>query len=283
MAGCTSSPPPSTSGAAAQDAPADLPCRVADLPAYSHNDYERSHPLLTALALGYGGVEVDVFAVEGRLRVGHSRRGARRAATIDSLYLVPLAARLARCGRLTAPGRPFLLTVEVKERSAETHDSLVATLSRFAERVGIAEGERDPRLAVVLVGWHPADTTVARELRGRPWLGVQWRLREPADSAAAATRDVHLVSLDYGKTMGRARADRAAWLAALRAVKRGAPHRLVRVFDVSTDAALYETLLANGADVIGTKDLAGTAGALRGTRSSSAGDASRPTTPSPHE
>ena len=57
--------------------PAQPACTQTALPAYSHNDYERQHPLLDALAHGYRGVEVDIFHVDGVLRVGHDRRTAR--------------------------------------------------------------------------------------------------------------------------------------------------------------------------------------------------------------
>ena len=53
-------------------------CPRADLPAYAHNDYRNEAPLSEALALGYSGVEADVYLVNGVLRLGHDRREAQR-------------------------------------------------------------------------------------------------------------------------------------------------------------------------------------------------------------
>ena len=34
---------------------------------HAHNDYKQQHPLIDALNLGYGSVEVDVFSHKGSL------------------------------------------------------------------------------------------------------------------------------------------------------------------------------------------------------------------------
>jgi hypothetical protein len=246
-------------------AAAQSECPRGALPAYSHNDYENARPLTDALTLGFVGAEADVFLVDGILRVGHDRRAARTNGTLDAQYLAPLQALVARCTRLTADGRPFLLAVELKEESAEAHDSLLALLGRYRRLFENSSAAiTRPAVTVVLVGWEPSapsDSQAVDALVGR-----QYRLTrsDRSEERARALRDPHvrLVSLDYGKTMGRwwrPSSGRRRWLAALRDVKASAPDRLLRVHNVPADGRIYAALLAAGADLIGTKELATTA------------------------
>ncbi len=245
--------------AVARAAHAQSSCPLADLPAYAHNDYENERPLDDALAAGYRGVEVDVFLIDGVVRVGHDRGRARRAGTLEELYLAPLAERIARCGRLTPDrDRPFLLLIEIKERSPDTFDAVARLLARHAGMFGANVPGGGREVEVVMVGWHPrAD---AGE-RAAP-LAYQWRIAGHADTLVAPTeRSVRLLSLDYGKTMGRpwrTAAGRRRWLRTLAAVRRGAAGRLVRVHNVPADSAIYARLLAAGADLIGTRELGAT-------------------------
>src|SRR5262249_7158999 len=109
--------------------PAPSSCPRGSLPAYAHNDYLNIHPLFDALSLGYKGVEADVFLVNGKLHLGHKRLAAEQDGNFEALYLAPLRALVARCGTLTADGQPFLLTLELKEASRATFDTLVAVLA----------------------------------------------------------------------------------------------------------------------------------------------------------
>jgi hypothetical protein len=70
---------------------------------------------------------------------------------------------------------------------------------------------------------------------------------------------VRLISLDYGKTMGRwsaTRGHRQQWLAALRSIKAAFPARLIRVYNVPVNELVYRELLAAGVDLIGTVTIA---------------------------
>ncbi len=231
-------------------------CPRAGLPAYAHNDYGNAHPLTDALALGYRGVEADVFLVDGVLRLGHDRRRSRTGGSLEASYLAPLQALAARCGSLTTEGTPFLLAVELKEASRASFDSLVSLLMRYPSVTSSVE--------VVLVGWRPEPAV----LNAAPIpFGWQHRLRRPEQASGAAfDRGVRLLSLDYGKTLGRwwvREAGRRRWLAALRSVKAAHPTLQLRVHNVPVDRDVYRTLLAAGVDLIGTKDLPGTARLLQ--------------------
>ena len=253
-----------------------IPCpEQAPLPAYAHNDYENRRPLWDALRLGFAGVEADVVLVDGALLVAHGRRGARPGRTLEALYLRPLRDLVKRCGTVLPVARAFLLNIEIKERSPAAHDSLVALLGRYPDVVGPADrgpahptkagragppGEPWPGAApveVVLVGWHPPLPELARQM---PLLArVQQKLTS-AEAVAPVTPAglVRLVSLDYGKTIGRDRRGSDRWLAALRRAKAAGPGRLARVYNAPVHRAVYAALLAAGVDLIGTEDLAGT-------------------------
>jgi hypothetical protein len=244
---------------ASRVASAQSPCPRATLPAYSHNDYERAQPLADALALGYRGAEADVFLVDSTLHVGHDRPAALAGATLESLYLAPLAALAARCGSITGDARPFLLTVELKEESPAAHDSLVALLERYRALLvpGQSVRSRARMVEVVLVGWHPPLDLIGDEAGAL--FGLQHDLTRPDPIPLnSIDRRVRLLSVDYGKTMGRwwtTTARRSRWLAALRAANAAAPGRLLRVHNVPPSASVYADLMQAGVDLIGTKDL----------------------------
>jgi hypothetical protein len=243
-------------------APAQSECPRGALPAYAHNDYENARPLTDALALGFVGAEADVFLVDGVLRVGHDRKAARTGGTLETLYLAALQALVARCTRLTADGRPFFFAVELKEESAAAHDSLLALLGRYRSLLGDSSdaNTESPAVTVLLVGWQPTAPSHAQGVGAL--LGRQYRLTRPdqGEELARALRDpnVRLLSIDYGKTMGRwwrTATGRRRWFAAIRAVRANAPDRLLRVHNVPADGRIYAALLAAGVDLIGTKEL----------------------------
>ncbi|HEX4682095.1 MAG TPA: hypothetical protein VH277_05265 [Gemmatimonadaceae bacterium] len=241
---------------------ADRQCPRGALPAYAHNDYLNPQPLAGALALGYKGVEADVFLVEGRLQLGHERRAAERAGRFETLYLQPLRTLVAHCGTLTADGQPFLLTLEIKESSRPTFDTLVALLARYPDlfardsAAAAAAGNGAPPVRAVLVGWYPpgfADSVpipLSRQAR------LERAGRPPHD---AADPSVGLIGLDYQETMGRwyrTPAQRRQWLSGIRATRAAFPALRIRAYHVPVKEDVYRDLLGAGVDLIGTQDLA---------------------------
>jgi hypothetical protein len=240
-----------------RSSPVALPsgCPAGRLPAYAHNDYENDHPLADALSAGYAGVEADVFLVNGTLRVGHDRRAASRGGALESLYVAPLAELVERCGRITPAGAPFLLAIDIKEPSRPTYDEVVRLLSSHGGAFTFVAGQPRGPVEVVMVGWVPPDDAgvpASRILRHR-------RIAGHADTVTTDPQSrVALLSLDYGKTIGRpwrTRAGRARWLATLAAAKRLGGERRLRVHNVPVDSTVYAELLRSGVDLIGTKEL----------------------------
>lgn len=240
----------------AVDARGQAECPRAALPAYAHNDYENPRPLSEAVELGFRGVEADVFLVDGVLRVGHDRRSAERGRTLEELYLEPLRALAAQCGKLTADARPFLLAIEFKESSYAAYSALLNLLARYKALRVSPSPLQNPAVEAILVGWHPP-LSAPRSENDR-LVAVHQRIVRPDVLPRCIDDGVRLFSLDYGKTMGRpwiTAGGRRRWLAALREMKRAAPGQLLRVHNAPAEGRIYAALLEAGVDLIGTKDL----------------------------
>ena len=233
--------------------------RIPLLPAYAHNDYRNARPLRDALALGYRGVEADLFRTDTALLVGHDRKGLRAIRNFVSLYLEPLRTRLHECGYIPPDSTAFLLDVELKERDPEAFRILVDRLREYAELFQPSQAGGAPPVRVALVGWWPA--AGARP----PWpsyLGVQVivddRSRVEGDTTGVP---VTLVTIDYGRALHGS--GRGAVLATARALAAAAGVPL-RVHHAPVNARVYHWLLSEGVTLIGTTDLARTSEVLRG-------------------
>jgi hypothetical protein len=230
------------------------------LPAYAHNDYANPHPLYDAWQLGFRGVEADILLRGGELRVAHDASATRPGRDLEALYLRPLRAIVQQCGHVLAPSTPFLLNVELKERSRATYDSLIALLERYTDLFEPPTADRGgPPVEIVLVGWYPPPEDPTLDLRYPLWRQQRITTLSPG-SETRSTSAVRLVSLDYGKTIGWSGRGplperTASWLARLRTVKGEGAGRLARAYNVPIDPTVYRLLLEAGVDLIGTKRL----------------------------
>src|SRR5688572_26226900 len=57
---------------------------------HAHNDYLNQRPFYEAYENGFGSIEADVFPVNGKLCVAHSKREIDTTRTLDLLYLQPI-------------------------------------------------------------------------------------------------------------------------------------------------------------------------------------------------
>lgn len=232
--------------------------RIALLPAYAHNDYRNARPLLDALALGYRGVEADLFRVDTALGVGHDRKELRGARSFVQLYLAPLRTRLRECGYILPDSTAFLLDVELKENDPEAFRLLIDRLREYAELFAARRNGGAPPVRVALVGWWPA--APARP----PWpsyLGVQVIVDDRGRALGDTTGvPVALVTIDYGRALHGS--GRGAVLATARALAAAAGVPL-RVHHAPVNARVYHWLLSEGVTFIGTTELVRTSELLR--------------------
>ncbi len=135
---------------------------------HAHNDYRQRRPLQDALRFGYVSVEADVWAIDGELRVGHDAHDLVPGRTLRSLYLEPLAARVA-LRECVHPGldNPFQLVVEFKTGGEETYPLLEAELAEFAGLLTRYEnGETIPgAISVVISGKCPREILAGQPVR----------------------------------------------------------------------------------------------------------------------
>jgi hypothetical protein len=231
------------------------------LPAYAHNDYKNRTPLGDALRLGYRGVEVDYFLVDGALLVAHDRGDVRRDRTLRALYLEPLRQIVADSGRICPGGQTFILNIEAKENDAAGFAALHGLLLEYREILTRVEHDREIAgpVQVILVGWHPP----LSELREMPvrCVAVQSYFRDlPADHAAIPAHLLRLVTVQYPQHFtwqgsGSPPPEFGRHLAALTAARDAVPGRLLRVFKVPRRRAVYDALRRGGVDLIGTKTI----------------------------
>jgi len=232
------------------------------LPAYAHNDYQNLHPLEDAIALGFSGVEVDYFVVDGELRVGHELDETEPGRTIASLYLEPLREHVHQHAT-RYERQPFILNIESKQEGLDTYVALHALLSRYADILTtVRDGVEYPGpVQVILVGWHPP----LDYLREQPerFAAVQIHYTDlPSDHAKYPAHLVRLISQNYNaKLLARGRGPVSPRLRQrfhdVAAAAHAVPGRLARVYRVPTHAAAYDAILDAGIDLIGTRDITG--------------------------
>jgi hypothetical protein len=131
-------------------------------------------------------VEADVLLRGGELRVGHDASATRPGRNLETLYLGPLREVVHRCGRVRTSA-PFLLNVELKERSQAGYDSLRAVVERYADLFEpLSPGPEGPQVEIILVGWYPPLTDSDPDRGSRLWR--QQRLTTLSPDSAAKRR-----------------------------------------------------------------------------------------------
>ena len=91
--------------------------------AHSHNDYLNPAPFHSAYKNGFASIEADIFPVNGKLVVAHSKKEINTENTLGKLYLDPLNRELS-----SDPARRIKLLVDIKENYNESLDLLLQEL-----------------------------------------------------------------------------------------------------------------------------------------------------------
>jgi hypothetical protein len=237
---------------------------------HGHNDYLQPVPLRTALELGFGSVEADVFLVDGELRVGHERWQLRPGRTLRSLYLEPLRAHVAaNGGRVRADGAPFVLLVDVKADGAAVYRRLRAELAEFAPMLTRFVGERIERgaVTVLLSGDRPRELLAAEAER---LVALDGRLRDLEAIPSPSVALVPWISDAWSRVSDwngadEWMADEAARLTAIVA-RAHAQGRELRFWGAPDRPEAWAKLLAAGVDRIGTDRPAAAAAFVRSAR-----------------
>ena len=242
---------------------------TAQTAGHAHNDYAHRRALHDALSHGFVSVEADIHLRDGQLLVAHKAADLDPARTLESLYLAPLAARIARNGgSVHGDGRPFTLLIDVKTDAGPTYRSLHPLLTRYGRIMTVYDGDAmRPGPVVAIVSGNRASAEMARqEVRYAAYDG---RLADLATTAPATL--IPLISDRWTRHFtwrgnGAMPAGERARLDTIVAEAHAAGRR-VR-FSATPDApgprrdALWRVLVAAGVDLINTDDLAGLAAFL---------------------
>nr|WP_294950047.1 alkaline phosphatase [uncultured Mucilaginibacter sp.] len=119
--------------------------------AHSHNDYKNSIPFYRAYEKGFGSIEADVYAVNGRLMVAHDKKEITESRSLQKLYLAPLAEKLK-----IAPNRKLRLLIEIKQDYKAVLPLVIEELKPFAQY--ISSSGHPGNLSIVMTGAVPPAT-----------------------------------------------------------------------------------------------------------------------------
>ncbi len=234
--------------------------------AHAHNDYLHARPLEDALDHGFMNVEADIFLVDGKLLVGHSRGELTPERTLERLYLDPLHKRVMAHGGQVYPGHgPFTLLIDIKNSGAATYAVLSKVLAEYADMISVVRDGKVEHKAidVVISGDRPQAIMAKEKVR---YAGVDGRM---SDLNSELPVDLMpLVSDNWGlffKWKGQGPIGDADLKKLQDAVAKAHAHgRKVRFWATPDNENMWRELHANGVDLINTDDLAGLEKFLRG-------------------
>ena len=239
---------------------------VTPLPrAHAHNDYLHERPLLEALDNGFCSVEADIFLVDGKLLVAHTKHETSTHRTLQKLYLDPLWNHIKQnAGRVHKNGPAFILLIDIKSSGEETWQQLNKVLSGYSDILSrVEDGQFHQGVVTSIVSGDRAFDAI--EATSTRYAGIDGRI-----SDIGGGRPSHLMPLIsdnwrlYFRWRGKGEFPEK---------QRNKLHRLVRLahednrrirFWASPDTPdTWQELNAAAADLINTDDLSGLSEFLR--------------------
>jgi len=121
--------------------------------AFAHNDYCHQHPLFDALDNGYTNIEADIFLEEGDLIVAHIYPFFRAEKTLETLYLQPLADRIAKNNGQVYKGynSPVVLLIDIKTGANNTYMALKPLLEKYRSILSSYDNGKVTQRAITVV------------------------------------------------------------------------------------------------------------------------------------
>jgi len=125
---------------------------------HAHNDYQQPIPFLTAYHRQVGSIEADLFLQNGTLYVAHEKQEIQIDRTLEILYLKPLQTFIKK-----NKGTPYSqseanlqLLIDLKADGKTTLPALVKILEKYPEIIA------NPGISIVISGNKPATSTWAQ-------------------------------------------------------------------------------------------------------------------------
>lgn len=232
---------------------------------HAHNDYEHKRPLFDALDQGFCSVEADIFLVDGKLLVGHTRFSLRPERTLQALYLAPLKERVAENGgRVYKNGPSVLLFIDLKTDGAKTYAALRPVLEEYRDIItGHSPKGTDRRaIDVVITGACPREMIEAQKDRLASIDGTarDFDSDQPSDLIPVISENWR----SFFKWRGKGPMPVAEREKLQSFVHKAHAHgRRLRLWGAPDNLATWRELYADNVDLINTDDLPGAARFLR--------------------
>jgi hypothetical protein len=239
---------------------------------HAHNDYEHKRPLFDALDQGFCSVEADIYLVEGKLLVGHTRRSLRPDRTLQALYLDPLKQRVAENGGRVYKGGPSVtLFIDLKTAGPKTYAALRPVLEEYRDMISSysPSGVQRRAVDVVITGNCPRAEIEADKER---LVGIDGNVHDlDSDQSADLIPVVSENWRTFFKWRGKGPMPAGEYEKLLSFVKKAHDHgRRIRLWAAPDNLATWKVLYAANVDLINTDDLAGAARFLRDPRQAAA-------------
>ena len=232
---------------------------------HAHNDYEHARPLADALDQGFQSVEADVW-LDGT-DVGVSHDGPPFKGSLRSLYLDPLATRVAsNGGSVHGDGKPFFLWIDLKDGSDTIQRLLAEQLEGYAflTRFDDAGVSQQGAVTVLLTGNDRAKKAMVERPAPRPFArdsNSYARSDPPADGKWVAYAVNYFAFMQWPGDGTIPAAQRRQ----LENLVNGAhaTGRTIRLYANPDGEAYWQAAKAAGVDFINTDQLAELAASLR--------------------
>src|SRR6266478_10172770 len=119
---------------------------------HAHNDYMHTRPLLDALDQGFCSVEADIFLIDGKLLVAHTRSTTSPERTLQALYLDPLRERIKKNGGRVYPNGPEVtLLIDLKTDWRTIYPVLRGVLKKYADILSTFRDNKKETNAVIAI------------------------------------------------------------------------------------------------------------------------------------
>lgn len=124
------------------------PKKYSTANAHSHNDYLNASPFYAAFNNGFASIEADIFPVNGKLYVAHSKKEIGPENTLKKFYIDPLARELA-----AHPARKMKLLIDIKDNYKVSLDLLLKELIPLNSFLSSPEAIKP--LTILITGTRP--------------------------------------------------------------------------------------------------------------------------------
>jgi len=215
--------------------------------AHSHNDYKQPIPFWEAWRNEFGSIEADIFLVNNNLLVAHDEKEIVATNTLDSLYLIPLQACIAKNhGQVYADtNRSLQLMIDVKTEGVSTLKKLVEKLRLYPSLIGCAS------LKITISGNSPDDSLFASF---PDWIWFDGQIGK--HYTPAALQKIAMLSDDFGKYSKWHGADSLPQgdrrIIETLIVKAHSLHKKVRFWGAPDDQNSWKTYMIMDVDYINT-------------------------------